>query len=186
MAKTFAQLTQEIEALKTKAEAVRKHEMAGVVARIKEAVTAYGLTAADLGFGANASGRRISSTKQAASKAPIKKAAAQKTKSAIKYRDDAGHSWTGIGPRPGWLKAAQAAGQPLEALTVGAAGTEAEPVASPRASVKAAKPTSKSKKPVSVVKYRDGAGHAWSGRGPKPGWVKDAIAGGKTLQELLA
>jgi DNA-binding protein H-NS len=34
------------------------------------------------------------------------------------------------------------------------------------------------------VKFRDGSGHSWTGFGPQPGWLKDAIAGGRTLDEF--
>ncbi|MEO6410253.1 MAG: H-NS histone family protein [Burkholderiaceae bacterium] len=34
-------------------------------------------------------------------------------------------------------------------------------------------------------KFRDDAGNAWSGHGKRPNWYKDALAAGKTLQDLL-
>lgn len=34
-------------------------------------------------------------------------------------------------------------------------------------------------------KYSDGSGNAWIGKGPRPRWVKDALAAGRTLDELL-
>ena len=46
---------------------------------------------------------------------------------------------------------------------------------------KAAKPA----KPPSPAKYQDDAGHQWSGVGKRPNWFKDAIAAGKTADELL-
>jgi len=36
------------------------------------------------------------------------------------------------------------------------------------------------------IKYKDEAGNAWSGYGRKPKWFVDALAGGKTAEELLA
>jgi DNA-binding protein H-NS len=129
MPKTYAQLTQEIEALQEQAQALLEEEKRGVVARIKEAIAYYGLSAEDLGFGSQATVGNGASTKAKAPKAkparPAQKAA-KKRPSAVKYRDDAGHSWTGMGPMPGWLKAALAAGQSLDALTVG--GKAGEPV----------------------------------------------------------
>jgi hypothetical protein len=37
-----------------------------------------------------------------------------------------------------------------------------------------------------VAKYADGNGNTWSGRGKKPKWIKDALAVGKTLEDLEA
>ena len=39
-------------------------------------------------------------------------------------------------------------------------------------------------KKVSAPKYRDEAGNTWSGRGKRPNWFKDALAAGKTPQDL--
>jgi DNA-binding protein H-NS len=35
-----------------------------------------------------------------------------------------------------------------------------------------------------AVKYRDAAGNTWSGRGLQPRWLKEALAGGKSLQDF--
>ena len=35
-----------------------------------------------------------------------------------------------------------------------------------------------------AVKYRDSAGNTWSGRGLQPRWLKEALAGGKALQDF--
>jgi DNA-binding protein H-NS len=126
MTKTYAQLTQEIETLQEQAAAVLGEEKRGVVARIKEAIAYYGLTAEDLGFGIQASAGSGASTKAKAPKTKpprLVQKAAKKRPSAVKYRDDAGHSWTGMGPQPGWLKAALGAGASLESLTVGTASS---------------------------------------------------------------
>lgn len=32
--------------------------------------------------------------------------------------------------------------------------------------------------------YSDGAGNSWGGRGPRPRWLRDALAAGKTLDEF--
>lgn len=45
-------------------------------------------------------------------------------------------------------------------------------------------PKAGAKKPPAPPKYHDGAGHMWTGRGKRPNWFKDAIAGGKTAQDL--
>lgn len=43
--------------------------------------------------------------------APTPAAATRRAK--VSYGDDAGHSWSGMGPKPGWLKAALEAGKSL-------------------------------------------------------------------------
>ncbi|MEF7612634.1 H-NS histone family protein [Aquincola sp. MAHUQ-54] len=104
MSKTFVQLQKEIASLKVQAEAARKKEVAGVVSRIKRAIKAYGLVAADLGFvqGDVAQGRQ-----------PERRGGAVTKGAKVKYRDEAGHTWSGMGPKPGWLKAALADGRSL-------------------------------------------------------------------------
>lgn len=47
---------------------------------------------------------------------------------------------------------------------------------------KAAEPA---KKAPSIAKYTDGAGRTWSGVGKRPNWFKDALATGKTAEDLL-
>ncbi len=113
MTKTYSQLVKQIENLQREAEDIRRKEIDGVVTRIKEAIKAYGLTAADLGLGARA---------PKAAK-PGKKRAARKTgrgagTAAPKYRDDAGNVWGGRGPRPAWLRNALAAGKQLSDFAV--------------------------------------------------------------------
>ena len=36
-----------------------------------------------------------------------------------------------------------------------------------------------------VAKYGDGAGNFWVGRGPRPQWLRDALAAGKKLEEFV-
>jgi DNA-binding protein H-NS len=116
MTKTYIQVLKQIETLQAEAEKLRRKEVADVVSRIREAIDHYGLTAEDLGLGR-------------AAKAPAKKAgkamgkargqaAAGKPARAAKYRDDAGHSWGGIGKRPQWLRDALAAGKTLQDFEV--------------------------------------------------------------------
>ena len=190
--KTFADLTIEIDALKVKAEVVRKQEVAGVIARIKVAIEVYALTAADLGLGGGKeSTQKVSSTKVATAKSIKEPIAPGKPKSEAKYRDSDGHSWTGRGPKPKWLTAALEAGQSLESLKVRAAGIDTAPIVGAavlsQPSTLTAKSNAKTKvKPASVAKYLDAEGNSWGGRGPKPGWVKAALAAGKNLEELVA
>lgn len=35
-------------------------------------------------------------------------------------------------------------------------------------------------------KFRDGSGNVWSGRGPRPRWLREALAAGRTLEEFQA
>jgi len=103
----------QIDSLSREADKLKRKEVEGVIARIKEAIDAYGLTAADLGLkGAKAkaaaagkpTGRRTRS-KSAKSDAP-------------KFRDEAGNIWVGRGPRPQWLRDALAAGKQLQDFAV--------------------------------------------------------------------
>jgi len=50
---------------------------------------------------------------------------------------------------------------------------------------KASKPAKRAKRAPSKVNYSDDAGHSWTGRGPKPGWLKAALDAGKSLQDFL-
>lgn len=43
------------------------------------------------------------------------------------------------------------------------------------------KPTKAAKAP----KYADGAGNTWGGMGKRPEWIRQALAGGKTLEDFL-
>mgnify|MGYP000862242620 CR=1 FL=1 len=48
---------------------------------------------------------------------------------------------------------------------------------------KSAKATKAAKAP-SPPKYQDDAGHQWTGIGKRPNWFKDALAAGKTADDL--
>jgi len=64
-------------------------------------------------------GRSLEEFASAPASVAKKTAAAKSTKkrkSGTLYRDQAGHTWTGMGPRPRWLKEALEAGQTLEQL----------------------------------------------------------------------
>jgi DNA-binding protein H-NS len=115
MTKTYLQLIKQIEGLRIEADKLRRKEMKGVIARIREAIDHYHLSAADLGFSA--------ATSAAAPKArKARKTAAVKPTSvaaSVKYRDEAGRVWGGRGPRPKWLREAIAAGRKLEEFSVG-------------------------------------------------------------------
>jgi DNA-binding protein H-NS len=63
---------------------------------------------------------------------------------------------------------------------------KAETIAAPAQPIKAkAQRRNIKSTPAKVApKYRDGSGHTWSGRGKKPGWITQAIAGGATLEQF--
>lgn len=114
MTKTYAQLKKQIEALTKEAEALKKEERDGVISRIKEAIEAYDLTAADLG---------LAPARSRTGRNPGRKSAARKTRkpggsSAVRYRDTEGNTWGGRGPRPAWLRNALQAGKTLQDFAV--------------------------------------------------------------------
>lgn len=166
MTQSYKQIQKQIEALQLQAEKLRNQEVEGVVARIKAAIAHYGLTAEQLGFGTGAvKGKvRMASTK----------AASKLTKSA-KYSDGQGNEWLGRGPRPHWLRDALAAGKSLEEFA-----TESLPS---KTFQRATKPAAKRKTKTS---YKDQNGNTWSGMGPKPRWLKDALSAGATLDQFVS
>ncbi len=42
----------------------------------------------------------------------------------------------------------------------------------------------KSGRAAGTVKFRDEAGNVWGGRGPRPQWLRDALASGKQLSDF--
>ena len=96
--KTYAAIKSEIAKLEKQAESLRQAEVAGVVARIKEAIAAYGLTPADLGL--TGSRKALSGAKRATT--------TKTTVGAPKYRDPkSGKTWTGRGKPPLWIVGAK-------------------------------------------------------------------------------
>lgn len=123
MKKSYVQLIKQIEALQVEAEQIRRSEIEGVIARIREAMSHYGLTAADLGLTpAPAAGAKRKAaaapfkTRKAAK--PAKGGKAAKPTSAPKFRDEAGNVWVGRGKRPQWIRDALAAGKTLKDFAV--------------------------------------------------------------------
>lgn len=123
MARTLSQIETEIEKLKKEAQEVRAREIKDVIGRIKEAIAHYGITPREL-FGKAAGGAKAAGKRRAGAKAAAKaggagkgrKAARARTPSVVKYRDEAGHTWSGRGKRPNWFKDALAAGKKPEEL----------------------------------------------------------------------
>jgi DNA-binding protein H-NS len=102
--RTYTQVIEQIEALKAEAEKLRTREIDAVVQGIREQIAQYGLTAADLGFGA-------------AGTAP--KTRGRKRRNGVaRFQDEAGNTWVGRGKRPQWVRDALAAGKTLQDLEV--------------------------------------------------------------------
>ena len=141
MSKSYADIIKQIEDLKAEAERIKNAEIDGVVARIKEAITAYGLSASDLGLrgkpGPKPGGRRGGKP----------------------------------GPKPG-AKSGRKPGRP--------AGSGNKP--GPKPGV--AKSDTPFAKPKGTAKFRDADGNVWVGRGPRPQWLRDALARGRSLQDF--
>ncbi len=111
---SLAALTSQIASLQAQADAIREKEVADVIAKAKDAIAHYGLTASDLGFASTPRGRKAlgaspGSTGTSA-RGPASTRKKGKDKSA-KFRDEHGNSWGGIGKRPNWFKDALAAGK---------------------------------------------------------------------------
>ncbi len=113
MTKSYAQIVKQIETLKAEAEKIRRSEIDGVIARIREAITFYNLSAADLGLAVKAD-----KPAKAAKPAKRRKAKAAKSAAVVKYSNGAGGTWAGRGKRPQWLRDALAAGKQLSDFAV--------------------------------------------------------------------
>jgi len=181
MAQTYKQIQKHIEQLQKRADALRSGEIKGVVDRIKVAIAHYGLTAAHLGLASAIGGTK--------SKATTKSSGKSKVKSAAAFADDSGNVWSGRGPRPRWLRDALNAGRSIEEFRVGATPLASAPAPEPEPveTKKTANKTTakKSKRAPSKVNYSDGAGNSWTGRGPRPGWLKAALESGKSLEDFV-
>ena len=114
MAKTLAQIRAQIEQLEIKAAAVQAKEVTGVIARIQEAISFYGLTASDL-FG----GKTAKSTVADKTSTKTRATKTKKQPSPPKYRDPSSDkTWNGHGKRPGWYVQAIASGKKPEELRI--------------------------------------------------------------------
>ena len=179
MTQTYLQVQKQIQALQREAEKLRVREMSGVIERIKVAIAEYGITAEQLGFGST-------SKPVVAKKTPGKSQGASKAK----YANGQGEVWGGMGPRPSWLRAELEAGKSLEDFLVKKAPTKAKPASSmiPSAATKSAstKAPKGAQKRRAKAQYADPtSGKSWAGMGPQPKWLKDLVASGKTLEELV-
>ena len=115
MTKTYVQIQKQIETLQREADKLKRKEVDDVISKIKEAIDVYGLTSADLGFGVRGAARGATAAKKRGRPAAKGRS---KSASAPKYRDEAGNTWGGRGPRPQWLRDALANGKALTDFAV--------------------------------------------------------------------
>ena len=115
---TLAAWNAQIAVLQAQADALRKNEVAEVVAKIKDAIAHYGLTAADLGLatGARKNARLLEADSDKPAGERRKKAEPKPSARAVKFKDDQGNTWGGMGKRPAWFKAALASGKTPDEL----------------------------------------------------------------------
>ncbi|NYT61863.1 H-NS histone family protein [Alcaligenaceae bacterium] len=101
---TYLELKAQAEKLMQQAEEARKKEIAEVVADIKTKMQEYGITASDLGIAV--SGKRAS------------KKVAPSTPAVVRYRNEKGETWSGMGRQPKWMKDAIEEGKSKEDFAV--------------------------------------------------------------------
>lgn len=106
---TYLELKQQAEKLLAQAEEMRETEIADAIADIKEKISAYGLTAEDLGL--------------ARSSGPGRAPRGKPAPAAVKYRGPNGETWSGgRGRKPQWVTQALQQGRTLEDFAVGKNG----------------------------------------------------------------
>jgi len=118
MAKGLQTLLKQINLLQKQADTLRAKEKAGVIARIQEAIAHYDIAPNEL-YGKNAAApvKARKATAKGSKKRPAA-AAGPRTERPAKFADEQGHTWSGIGKRPDWFKAALAAGKTPEQLMI--------------------------------------------------------------------
>src|SRR5690606_38302276 len=127
----------------------------------------------------------------AAARKPAKAArvANKAAASAHRFSDGHGNQWSGRGPRPRWLREALAGGASMDDFRGGATSAvmrAAAPAPSleglvdtPDAAAPKKRARKMAKRAPSTKRYANDAGNSWSGRGPKPGWLKMHLDGGR-------
>lgn len=162
MAQTLKSIERQIQALQQQAERLRNDEVKGVIDRIKVAIAHYGLTADQLGF----------SNKPPSPQARVANQGKQNARAA-QFADSNGNEWSGRGPRPRWLRDALSAGRSLEDFKI---------TSSKEPTVTATTKTSAMRR--AGRQYRDQSGNSWTGMGPKPRWLREAIEAGASLEQF--
>lgn len=124
---TLVDLNRKIAKLQKQADAIKNRERKGVIAQIRQAIAQYELTPEDLFSGGSAvsrRGRRAGSVSLLADDVPARsrrgKTVEEGTRKPVpvRYRDDAGNTWTGRGKRPNWLRAYIDNGHSIEEFLV--------------------------------------------------------------------
>ena len=118
MTKTYVQIQKQIESLQREADKLKRKEIDDVISKIKEAIAVYELTAADLGFDGKSGARRSPAARKRGPAAKGKGAGKARAAATVKFRDEAGNTWGGRGPRPQWLRDALGAGKSLQDFAV--------------------------------------------------------------------
>ena len=74
----------------------------------------------------------------------------------------------------------------LTAADLGLGANATKPSRAPKAVTKPGRGKVKAKTATApaVLKFRDEQGRGWVGRGKRPQWLRDALAGGKSLQDF--
>jgi DNA-binding protein H-NS len=172
MPQTFLQVQKKIEQLQKQADELRASEIKGVIERIKVAIGHYGLTATQLGLTSGNSSSRAAALRgtRGRSQSPA-------------FGDGNGNVWSGRGPRPHWLRDALDSGRSIEEFRLGA-GSPTAALSATRAAGSLTKSVKKLKRAPSKVNYADDAGNSWTGRGPRPRWLKAALESGKSLEDF--
>ena len=185
MAKTYIQLQKEIDQLQLEAAKLMAREKSDVIEKVKDAIKTYELTPREL-FGAKAGAKTGTATAGGKTKA--------KLSATPKFSDGAGNFWVGRGKRPDWLRDALASGRDLADFAIGVRRVVPPKAEAGMSTPKAVKPMNASKPKKAATngattlgaRYKDADGNSWSGRGPMPKWLKAAVAGGKSLEQLAA
>jgi DNA-binding protein H-NS len=115
MTKTYIQIQKQIETLQREADKLKRKEVDEVIAKIKEAIRVYSLTASDLGLEGRGVARRGTAARKRGRPAAKGKSRGPAT---VKFRDESGNTWGGRGPRPQWLREALLAGKSLQDFAV--------------------------------------------------------------------
>lgn len=106
---TYIELQKQIESLQREAETLRAKERKGVIAQMKEAIAAYGISASELGLTSTRGQRAAAPGRKTRTRSP-----AGKRSAGTAYADAKGNTWGGRGKRPNWLREALANGAKLE------------------------------------------------------------------------
>jgi DNA-binding protein H-NS len=119
MATTLAQLTRQIAKLQREADLLKASQAKGVIARIREDISQYQLTAADLGFeDASTPAKQRKTPAKPVTRKAGQSAGRNKSKGVTRFRDAEGRTWTGHGRAPTWFKEALSSGTTREELEV--------------------------------------------------------------------